>query len=225
MSRTPVADFFGTKKRAAGFDFAGIDAVVDGRFNGTEKRYVLNVTKPVLSKAGDEVTFSPVFALNTSSAGQLDGLVDDVLARTQEGKLMAGDKAGKVEDAVIVFDAYAPQAAAALKRAKAKAGGVADAPAPAKAAAAPAPAADADAPAPKKGPKPPPKPAAPNSRRRLLQGGGCGICEFQNKAGKCVDAPSDCDGTDGLSGEFNCGQCSYFTWDDSLGHCETASNC
>ena len=223
MGRTAVADFFGTKKRVPAFDFGGVDVIVDGRFNGTDRRYVLNATKPVLNAAGTELSFSPVYALNTSSEGQVDGLVDDVLKRTADAKMMNTSSASKLEDVVVVVDAYAPQAAAAMKRSKAKASAVAAAaPAPAKAAAAPAPAGED---APKKGPKPPPKPASPASRRRLQQGGGCGICEFQNKAGKCVDAPPDCDGIEGLQGEFDCGQCSYFTWDDTLGHCETAANC
>ena len=125
MGRTAVADFFGTKKRVPAFDFGGVDVIVDGRFNGTDRRYVLNATKPVLNAAGTELSFSPVYALNTSSEGQVDGLVDAVLKRTANAKMMNTSSASKLEDVVVVVDAYAPQAAAAMKRAKAKASAVA----------------------------------------------------------------------------------------------------
>ena len=104
MGRTAVADFFGTKKRVPAFDFGGVDVIVDGRFNGTDRRYVLNATKPVLNAAGTELSFSPVYALNTSSEGQVDGLVDDVLKRTADAKMMNTSSASKLEDVVVVVE-------------------------------------------------------------------------------------------------------------------------
>lgn len=65
-----------------------------------------------------------------------------------------------------------------------------------------------------------------NPRRSLLQK-NCGICRYVDKSGACQDAPAslNCDGIVGLQGEWACGTCETYTWNDFLGYCESVPGC
>lgn len=67
----------------------------------------------------------------------------------------------------------------------------------------------------------------PNGRRLLQDGPNCGICEYSDRSGACKVAPASltCDGIVGMSGEWNCGTCEFYTNNDFLGYCETVPGC